>query len=449
MQTATESCPLCGTELSRVKFQEIQTKIKDEERARLAEQKKKLAEAEATMRHRLEEEYKKDLQAQKDAAIKLAKQEANEQLKQLTTERDQAAKKLKEAETREAAVKKQAEKDKEAATKLAKQQADEQIKKITAERDQATKKLKEAEAREADIRKEALDAAEKKHQKELSDQRAALEKDKGTSLLKQQSDFNREREALQKKVKTMEQQLQKKTANELGDGGEIDVFEALRDAFPNDRISRIKKGQPGADILHEILYKGQVCGKVILDSKVRQGWQNSYVTKLRQDQVDAGAEHAILTSSVFPAGKKEMCIESDVIIVNPARVVHIVHILREAMVTMHVRGLSMKERTGKMNKLYKLVTSEAYGKKFSEAGRLAQDILDLDVQEKKAHDNTWKKRGAFAIRINNVLREIETDVAAVIEGEDEPAAPNKAAAAAKMASVGVGIPEEAPAWKKS
>lgn len=273
-------------------------------------------------------------------------------------------------------------------------------------------------------------------------------KDKDTRLLKQQSELNREREALQKKVKTMEQQLQKKTANELGAGVEIDVFETLQDAFPNDRMTRIKKGQHGADILHEILHKGQVCGKIILDSKVRQGWQNSYVTKLRQDQVDAGAEHAILTSSVFPAGKKEMCVEDDVIILNPARVVHIVHILRETMITMHVRGLSMKERAGKMTKLYKLVTSEAYGKKFSEAGRLAQDILDLDVQEKKAHDNTWKKRGAFAIRINHVLREIETDVAAVIDGEDEPADLNEAAAQSTKV-VAVGNSEEATAWRKN
>lgn len=274
MQIVTESCPLCGTELSRIKFHEIQGKLKEEEKWRVAEQKKKLSEAEATLRHRLEQEYKKNLQIQTDAAVKLAKQEASEQLKQIATERDQAAKKLKEAEQREAAANKQAEREKEAAVKLAKQQADEQIKKIGAERDQAHKKLKEAEAREAETRKHALEQAEKKYQNELLDQRAALEKDKNTSLLKQQSEFNREREALQKKVKTMEQQLQKKTANELGDGGEIDVFESLRDSFPNDRITRIKKGQPGADILHEVLHKGQVCGKIILDSKVRQGWQN-------------------------------------------------------------------------------------------------------------------------------------------------------------------------------
>ena len=447
MGPTSESCPLCGTELSKVKFLEIQAKIRDDEKARLTEQKKKLFEVETTIRHRLEEEFRKELQLQKDAAAKLAKEEAEARIKQLAAERDQATKKVKEAEAREAALKKQAEREKEAAAKAAKQQAEEQLKKITAERDQVKAKLKEAEAREAEIRRETAEEADKKHQKELHDQRSALEKDKSVTLLKQQGDFNREREAWQKKVKLMEHQLQKKTANELGDGGEIDVYEALRDAFPGDQITRIKKGQPGADILHVVLHKGQPCGRIIFDSKVRQGWQNAYVTKLRQDQLDAGAEHAILTTSVFPAGKKELCIDSDVVIVNPARVVHIVQILRQAMVAMHVRGLSMKERAGKMVKLYKLITSEAYGKKFSEAGRLAQDILDLDVKEKKSHDDVWRKRGSFATRINNVLREIETDVAAVVEGEDEGAT-EATGVAGKMASVGVSIPEEVVAWKK-
>jgi hypothetical protein len=88
------------------------------------------------------------------------------------------------------------------------------------------------------------------------------------------------------------------------------------------------------------------------------------------------------------------------------------------MVMMHVRGLSLTQRADKMNRLYKLITSESHAGKLTEAGRLAQDILELDVQEKKAHDNVWKKRGSLATQIRNVLREFETDVAAVIEGSE-------------------------------
>jgi len=419
MEAIVESCPLCGTELSKVKFSEIQAKLKGQKQQELAEGEKRVAEAETMVRHRLEQEFKKDLQTETENAAKLAKQEVGQQIKKMAAERDEAAKKAKQAEAREASIRKEAEKEKQAAAKLIKQQADEQISEIAAELEQAKKKVKEAAAKEADVLKQAKEEAEKKREKELGDQRAALDKANTVAILKQQSEFNRERESYQKKLKVLEHQVQKRTANEIGDGGEIDVFEDLREAFPGDRITRIKKGQPGADILHEVLHKGQACGRILIDSKVRQGWQNAFVTKLRQDQVEAGAEQAILATSVFPSGEKEMYMDSDVIIINPARVVHIAHILRQAMITMHVRGLSMKERAGKMNKLYGLITSESYGRKFSEAGKVAQEILDLDVQEKKAHDNVWRKRGSFATRINNVLREIETDVAGVIEGDDE------------------------------
>jgi hypothetical protein len=448
MPSISESCPLCGTELSKTKFVEIQTKIQEQEQQKLFEQKKRVAEAEAALRQSLQEDFKRKLQTEKEAAAKLAKQQAEQQIKKIADERDDASKKLKEVEVREAAFRKQAEKEKEAAAKSARQQAEEQIKKMATERDQANKKLKEAEVRQAEIRKQVQEEAEQQRQKELADQRIALGKDKAMTLLKQNAEFNREREKLQKKVKLMEHQLEKKTANELGDGGEIDLFEALREAFPGDHITRIKKGQPGADILHEVLHKGQSCGRIIIDSKNHQGWQNGFVAKLRQDQLDARADHGILATTAFPAGQKELCIESDIIVINPARVVHISQILRQAMLTMHIRGLSIKERAGKMNRLYKLITSEAYGRKFSEAGKLTLEILDLDVQEKKAHDNVWKKRGTVVTRINHVLREIETEVAAVIEGDDEiDAADGYTVQSTKMASTAVALGEVA-AWKK-
>jgi hypothetical protein len=441
VETIVEQCPLCGTELSKVKFQEIQAKLRAEERERSAEDRRRLAEAEKAMRQRVEQHYKEEAEKQKQAAVKQAMQEAHQKVVKITAERDQAINKVKEAAAREAEIRKQAEQEAEKKKQV-------EVVKIAAERDQAIKKLKEAEVREAEIRKQVEQEAANQKQAELAQQRHALEKAHGLALIKQQSGFNRERESFQKKMKVMEHQLQKKTANELGDGAEIDVFEALRESFSGDRITRIPKGQAGADILHEVLHKGQTCGRIIIDAKNRQNWQNGYVTKLRQDQVEAGAEHAILASATFPAGKKEMCIESDVIVINPARVVYITAILRQAMVTMHVLGLSMKERAGKMSRLYKLITSESYSRKFDEAGKLTKEILELDVEEKKSHDRVWRTRGALATRINNVLREIDTDVAAVIEGEDEEEAPSAFTVKRADGASRLTVLEEASGWKK-
>jgi hypothetical protein len=448
METTVEQCPLCGTELSRIKFREIQSKLREEEQRKAAD----LAQAEVALRQRLEQQFKLELEKQKQAAAKKAREEADQEIKKVAAERDQAAKKLKEAQEREPEIRKQAEQEiarqKQSAEKKANEDAEAKIKKVAAERDQIAKKLKDAQDREAEVVKKAQEDAEKQRQKELAEQRQAFEKDKTLSLLKQDAKFNREREALQKKMQLMDKQLQKKTANELGDGAEIDLFEALRESFPGDKIKRIPKGQNGADILHEVLYKGECCGKIIVDSKNRQRWGWEFVTKLRQDQVEAGAEHAILATTVFPSGKKEMCIESDVIVIAPARVVHITQLLRDAMVTMHVKGLSLQERSSKMTRLYKLITSESYSRKFSEAGKLTEEILELDVQEKKAHDNVWKKRGALATRINNVLREVETDVAAVIEGSNEDGIPPAFRAKSAGGDGAGGEIGEVAAWSK-
>jgi hypothetical protein len=418
METNLERCPLCESELSQTKYREIRAKLRNESEKKAAE----LAEAKSEISKTLEQEFKQQLEQQRRATEKKLRDEAEQLVKKATAERDQVTIKLKAAEAREVEIRKQAQMEIEtqrlAAEKKAKADSEQQVKKLTAERDQNAKKLKDAEARETEIRKQATQEADKRNGKELADQRQALEKDRSLALLKQQSEFNRQRESFQKKIQVMENQLQRKTANELGDGGEIDVFEIFR-TFDGSggKTTRVPKGQSGADFLHEVFYKGQPCGRIIIDAKNRQAWQNVFVTKLRQDQVEAGAEHAILVTTVFPSGKKDMCIESGVIVISPAQVTYIVQVLRQSMITMHVRGLSLKERADKMSRLYKLITSESHAGKLTEAGRLTQDILELDVQEKKSHDNVWKKRGSLSIRIRNVLREMETEIAAVIEGD--------------------------------
>jgi hypothetical protein len=373
---------------------------------------------------------------------------------ELTAERDQMAEKIRVAESREAIVRKEAEAqaaeellrvsaerdavaDKaqkvQAGVDAYRKQAEDDLAKLKndaeAQRNSLLHQLKEAQAlgtalaasvqEKADaIVKVKLSEFDSQRQKDLAEQRAALERDRDQAVLNVHADFNREREGLQSKVKEMERQLQKKTSQDLGEGAEIDLYETLRQSFADDRITRVQKGQPGADIHQDVMYKGQSCGKIVIDSKNRQKWGYDFVAKLRQDQTEAGAEHAILASTVFPSGKKELCLESDVIVVSPARAVHIVSLLRRSMISAHVRGLSLNERATKMTKLYKLITSEAYAQRFREVEKLTADILELDVQEKKSHDNVWRKRGSLATRMNNVLREIDTEVAGVIEGQD-------------------------------
>jgi hypothetical protein len=264
----------------------------------------------------------------------------------------------------------------------------------------------------------AKQEAEKLRRKEIAEVRQILQKDRDAALLKKEAEFARERDALQKKISDMSRRV-RGAGGEVAEGGELDLYDALRDAFPEDQVSRTK-GKAGGNLIHDVRYKGKSAGKILIDCRPRAAWQHAFVTKLRQDQSEVGAEQAILATPIFPSGKKELFVDSGVIVVAPARVPAMVDVLRKALIAMCVAKMSDAERTDKLSRLFKFMTSAAFKRKLAEASDLASEALQIDVDEKRAHDNVWKKRGTVLSRIKHVLREIDTDVSAIVEAPSAP-----------------------------
>ena len=258
--------------------------------------------------------------------------------------------------------------------------------------------------------------ADRQRKKEIADIRQILQKDRDAALLKKDAEFARERSAMQKKISDMSRRVTK-AGGDAGEGAEIDLFEDLRGAFPDDQISRAKL-RPG-DIIQDVRYKGKSSGKIIIDTTPRAAWQHAFVTKLRQVQTELAADYAILSTPVFPAGRRELFIESGVIVVAPARVRAMIEVLRKTLIAMDVAKLSDAERADKLNRLFRFITSTGFKRKLAEASDLAGEALEIDVQEKRAHDTVWKKRGTVLTRIKHVLREIDTEVSAIVEARDE------------------------------
>lgn len=367
---SAERCPWCGGEISRAKFEDITARIRAEEQRHAQAQ-------ELLIRQRLQEDHDVELKSEKKKALSAGKDEAQKALK---PQLDELQKALQEA--------------KEAGETL-KSQLDEQ--------------------------KSAAKAAQKETDKiiksQLDQQRSILEGEHDKQLAKKDGDHKREIEKWQTEVKDLGRRLEKKTANDLGDGPEVDLFETLKGEFAEDCVVRVKPGEAGADIHQTVKHRGENCGLLVYDSKNRMQWKYEYAKKLRRDQIAVEADHAILSTTSFPTGKKELCIEENVIVVNPVRVIHIVRILRDAMVKMHKLALSMKDKKTKVEQIYQLITSDEYTQKLAEAVRLTDGILNLDVKEKKEHDKTWKARGMLATNLKRVLNEIDDDVYTIVGGK--------------------------------
>ncbi|MEX0683729.1 MAG: DUF2130 domain-containing protein [Dehalococcoidia bacterium] len=370
-QAQSERCPWCDNPITHRQFEEIRARIASEERKRAA-----------------------DAAAQLEAELNRERAEAK---KVVESERARLAK---EADARVTAE-----------VKSAREEAAEASRLQLAEMEKA--------AIAAEARVDALEAGQEDMiAARLKEQRTALEKDKIDALNAERAQRSKDELKFKEKVDLLQRQLEKKTAEDLGEGAEVDLFETLREAFPEDLITRVGKGKEGADILHRVRDSGgHQCGSIVYDSKNRTAWRNEYVTKLRKDQLVAKAEHAILTSLAFPAGARQLHLQDSVVVCNPARARAIVELLRRHIVQTHTMRLSAEARAEKTAHLYDFVTSDQCAQLLEQIEARAADILTLDVTDKKAHESTWKKRGEMVRAIERAHLDLSTEIDRIIGGQ--------------------------------
>lgn len=227
-----------------------------------------------------------------------------------------------------------------------------------------------------------------------------------------------EKQKLTGKLEELTRQLEKKSADERGEGAEVNLFEALKEEFPRDRIQRVGKGTQGADIIHDVMHNNKVCGRIVYDCKDRSAWRNDYVTKLREDQIAAQAEHAILSSRVFPAGVRQFCEQSGVLIANPARVIALVQMVRRHVVQLSTLRISNEKRVQKTAALYEFIRSDRCTQLFERIDGHADDLLKLQEREKKDHDALWKKQGTLYRGVQKACGDLCSEIDRIIEAAD-------------------------------
>ncbi len=253
----------------------------------------------------------------------------------------------------------------------------------------------------------------------LQDQAELIEREKQEAVNTVNAKHFEETQRLTGKLEDLARQLERKTANELGEGAEIDLFESLKQEFEGDQIKRVSKGAAGADIIHDVVHGGKVCGRIVYDAKNRNAWRNEYVTKLRQDQIAAEAEHAILSSLKFPAEVRQLHVQDGVIIANPARVLALVEMLRRHIVQIHTLRLSNVERDSKTDALYEFIRSERCCELFARIDGHADSLLKLQAQERKAHDTTWRRQGTVYRAIQKDGAELSAEIDRIIGRDNE------------------------------
>jgi hypothetical protein len=225
---------------------------------------------------------------------------------------------------------------------------------------------------------------------------------------------------LQERVLELQRMLEKKTANELGDAGEVDLFDLLIAEFPADQISRVGKGVNGPDIVHRVFSGGVFTGRsIVYDSKNHKNWMSKWLPKLRRDQTEYGADHAVLVSTVMPAGRSQLMVENGVVVCSPARAAAIAHMLRRAVLHTHALGLSNQQRDEKTARLYDLLTSDRATERWERMLAATTELVELETSDAAHQQRTRDKRLSKVRAIVAVHDEFVGDIDCIVRGEPE------------------------------
>jgi hypothetical protein len=250
-------------------------------------------------------------------------------------------------------------------------------------------------------------------------QREASEKKLAEAVNAERAKHFGEKLKLEEQLQEMQRRLQKKTANELGDEGEVDLFEELRREFANDQIERVKKGKEGGDILHRIVgQNGQICGKIVYDVKNTSRFMSKYLTKLRADQLREEADHAVLSTRAFPSGTQQLAVVNGVVIAHPARAVAVASLLRRQVIQVHALRLGKEGREQKAQSLYAFMISPRATALWDEIAKATEGLRALDLSEKTAHEKTWGRRADLIRAVQGVHDEFSAAIDRIIGGAE-------------------------------
>ena len=284
--------------------------------------------------------------------------------------------------------------------------------------ERAKSEAEKAAAERISAAEAAKAAAESNAIARLQEQRDALERANAAALSERDAKHFEDTQKIKSKLDEAVRKLEQKTAEELGEGAHLDLLEELKAEFEGDILRRVPRGAPGADIIHEVIENGKICGTIVYDSKNRAQWRAEYATKLREDMIAAGADHAVLSLLKFPSETRQLDIREGVILANPARVTMIAKMLRDFIVQSHCLRLSAEEREKKQAELYAYMTGDRFRQHLDTFGSGTDKLLEIEVAEEKAQRRVREQRGVVIQSLRKTEGNLRADVGRIIGTHD-------------------------------
>ncbi|MEN8697191.1 MAG: DUF2130 domain-containing protein [Bacteroidia bacterium] len=334
-----------------------------------------------------------------------------EQANKFNAERDVLArekeafeqKKEKENELFKERLAKQIEKEKEAIQKATQENFEQQLKALAEENEKKKAENRELKAAEINLLKRENELKEKAEELQLEVEKKMLEKqteieEKGRAKereanLLREKEFQKKLEDQKKLIDEMKRKAEQGSMQLQGEIQELALEQLLATSYPFDDITEVGKGIRGADCIQTVRNRlQQTCGSIVYESKRTKAFAGDWIDKLKQDQITAKADIAVIVTETMPSDMDRFGEKDGVWICGFHEVKSLSFVLREMLIRTHSVKSSEENKGDKMELLYNYLTSNEFVQNIQRIVENYDGMINQLNSEKKAMHKIWAQR---------------------------------------------------------
>ncbi len=251
---------------------------------------------------------------------------------------------------------------------------------------------------------EEKENAELELQKRLNDERQKLNQSIQERITQEfelkLKDKEHDLETYKKQVNELKRKMEQGSMQKQGEVQELAIQEYLCQLFPIDEIREVAKGVRGADVIHVVRNEAaKVIGSILYESKRTKAFNQEWVQKIKNDQIAAGANLAVIVTEALPEEQCKLTQIDGVWICDFPTFKWLSLVLRQELMSLSEVVTSQKNKGSKMEMLYGYLTGADFKNQIIAIVNSFESLIQMKTKERGMMERIWKERRKHLERI--------------------------------------------------
>jgi hypothetical protein len=202
-----------------------------------------------------------------------------------------------------------------------------------------------------------------------------------------------------------------------GEVQELALEEYIRNTFPRDLAEEIGKGKRGGDCLHVVKDNyGNVCGRILYESKRTRHFSYEWISKLKDDMRLKQADLGVLVTEALPDGMTRFGEIDGIWVCTFVEFKALAMLFRHNLNRIGEVLAAQENRGDKMQMIYRYVTGVEFRQKLEAAFESFNDMQEDLMKEKTMFLSHWAKREKRLFKAMENLVQLYGDVRGIAGG---------------------------------